>query len=524
MPGKVVVTNRTALARKYAALGAIDRAIGRLIAADAKRGLRSQLIDLSDAAAMQKLGGKPAGLDDERAHKAAVDAIFAKLRPDYLVLLGAGDVVPHISLRNPVHGRDEEEFVPSDIPYACDTAYGQDPAAFVAATRVVTRLPDLSGGRKTGQFTRIVRHATTWRSRPAARYVSGFGLSAAEWKGSSAQSLTAIFGNGGTPLLSPPHGPAWSNARLRLRAHFINCHGGDSDPQFYGQKGRDYPVAMKSELVRGHIGVGTIASVECCYGAQLYPLVDPGDPLPICLAYLDGGAYAFFGSTTTAYGPSQGNAEADLITQYFLRAILVGASVGRGALQARQQFVASTGHLSPYDLKTLVQFLVLGDASIHPVLASGATAPKRSAATGNSRAKGLGAVTSPFPPGRSSRRKALQERGILLLATTQISARFTNQQATHRELLTMARDLAFGEEVTVEYANYAASPAPVLTKEFARAQTSEGSTAVRDEPAVRFHVATAISHPENFPHPQIVAVVAREEGDRITSVRTLFSR
>lgn len=280
MPGKAIVTNRAALARKYGALGAIDRAIRGLIAADAKRGLRSQLVDLSDPAAMQKCGAKPARLDDERAHKAAVDAVFAKLRPDYLVLLGAGDVVPHISLRNPVHGRDEEELVPSDIPYACDTAYGQDPSVFVAPTRVVTRLPDLNGGRKTTQFTRILRHATTWRARPAARYVSSFGLSAAEWKGSSAQSLTAIFGDGGTPLLSPPGGPAWSNARLRRRAHFINCHGGDSDPQFYGQKGRDYPVAMKSELVRGRIAVGTIASVECCYGAQLYPLVDRVDPSP----------------------------------------------------------------------------------------------------------------------------------------------------------------------------------------------------------------------------------------------------
>ena len=251
---------------------------------------------------------------------------------------------------------------------------------------------------------------------------------------------------------------------------------------------------------------------------------DPGDPLPICLVYLDAGAYAFFGSTTTAYGPAQGNAQADLITQYFLRPILLGASVGRAVLQARQQFVAATGHLSPYDLKTLVQFVGLGDASIHPVLASGTIARKRSARTDSLRAKGLRAATSFLPPGRSSRRKALQQRGLALLATTQVSARFTDQKATHRELLAMVRHLALAGEVTVEYANYAASPAPILTKELVRAETSEGITVVRAEPAVRFHVATAISHPENFPHPQIVAVVAREEGHRITSVRTLFSR
>src|SRR4029453_14340311 len=106
--------------------------------------------------------------------------------------------------------------------------------------------------------------------------------------------------------------------------------------------------------------MGAGAAVECCYGAQLYDSVTLSLPLPICQRYLIQGAYGYFGSSTIAYGPEEGNGAADLITQYFLLAILDGASLGRAALQARQQFVQQTGELDPVDLKTLGQFNLLG--------------------------------------------------------------------------------------------------------------------------------------------------------------------
>jgi hypothetical protein len=74
-----------------------------------------------------------------------------------------------------------------------------------------------------------------------------------------------------------------------------------------------------------------------------------------------------FGSTTIAYGPSEGNGAADLITQYFLQKVLAGASLGRAVLEARLQFAGQRTHLDPYDLKTLVQFYLLGDPSLQPV-------------------------------------------------------------------------------------------------------------------------------------------------------------
>ena len=52
-----------------------------------------------------------------------------------------------------------------------------------------------------------------------------------------------------------------------------------------------------------------------------------------------------------------------------VRAVLDGASLGRAALTAQQKFISSGGHMGPHDLKTIAQFLLLGDPSIHPVKA-----------------------------------------------------------------------------------------------------------------------------------------------------------
>ena len=52
-------------------------------------------------------------------------------RPDYLLLLGAPDVVPHIQLTNPMTGTpddDDDPGVPSDVPYASTPRWCQAPA------------------------------------------------------------------------------------------------------------------------------------------------------------------------------------------------------------------------------------------------------------------------------------------------------------------------------------------------------------------------------------------------------------
>ena len=58
---KVIVSHRGALRDKYGdqGLDLIISAVDELVAADAKRGLQTEVIFIDDADAMQKLGGKP---------------------------------------------------------------------------------------------------------------------------------------------------------------------------------------------------------------------------------------------------------------------------------------------------------------------------------------------------------------------------------------------------------------------------------------------------------------------------------
>lgn len=128
-----------------------------------------------------------------------------------------------------------------------------------------------------------------------------------------------------------------------------------------------FPVAHSAKRLVKKIVEGTVIAAECCYGAELYDPADSGMQAGICSTYLRDGAYGYFGSSTIAYGPSEGNGQADLICRYFLDEVLNGASLGDAVLRARHRFAQSYTHLDPVDLKTLVQFQLLADPSIHAV-------------------------------------------------------------------------------------------------------------------------------------------------------------
>ncbi len=150
---KAIITNLGALTSKYgdAPVVAIRNAVEELIAADAKRGLVSSLIALDDAAAMKKFAAI-AVVDpgNPKQNKIAIDGIYKALSPDYLLILGAIDVIPHQDLKNPLYDPspdgDPDKIAFGDLPYACEAPYGQKPQDFFGPTRVVGRLPDLTGG------------------------------------------------------------------------------------------------------------------------------------------------------------------------------------------------------------------------------------------------------------------------------------------------------------------------------------------------------------------------------------------
>lgn len=368
---KAIVTNAAALTAKYGKAGyaKVGAALRQLVAADAKRGLTSRVIALDSKADMAAYGAPAGSATDARAAKKAIDAIYAKEKPGYILILGASDVVPLVPLKNPVYSpkpdEDDDKTVPSDLPYACGAAYSTDINRFVGPTRVVGRLPDIVGANSPQYLLKLIASATHYKTLTPADYQKFFGLTAQVWEASTSLSLSNLFGNSAGMNNAPPSGPKWTKNQLAPRVHFINCHGAHRDIAYYGQKGGDYPTAHSADLLQDKIAPGTVLAAECCYGAELYDPAKTAGQAGIAYTYLGEGAYGVFGSTTIAYGPSSGNGSADLICQYFIKAVMNGASLGRAALEARHQFAGQYSHLSPTDLKTLAQFYLLGDPSIH---------------------------------------------------------------------------------------------------------------------------------------------------------------
>jgi hypothetical protein len=504
MDDKLIVSNRSALTAKYGTAGfaKIKAAVATLISADARRGIKSRIVYLDDAAAMKRFGGRAVtDASSERQNKEAIDAVFKATVPEYLLILGAIDVVPHQDLANPMFDPpdDDDKYAFGDLPYACDAPYARDIAKFKGPTRVVGRLPDLTGAREPSYLLDVLRVAAKYETREVVEYNSYFGLSTQSWRKSTALSLFNVFGSSDALTLSPPNGPKHPAARLSPLVHFINCHGGESDPTFYGEEGSEQPPSLSSNAIEGKIKVGTIAAVECCYGAELYDSVTLALPLPICQKYLKQGAYGYFGSSTIAYGPSSGNGTADLITQYFLLAILDGASLGRAALLARQRFIQQTSELDPADLKTLAQFSLLGDPSIHPVKISSATA---------------------LPPGidkadahrheRRERRAKLRATGEFLRDTKPTASRRSRSARTSptvaKALANIARQAGIGTKKAFTAYDVKTPPATRASRVKGRATTS------------RYHVAVYRSPVDGAPGRSVVAV-AKESGGRIVSYR-----
>ncbi|HEX7373695.1 MAG TPA: hypothetical protein VF277_01885 [Steroidobacteraceae bacterium] len=510
MDDKIIVTNKSALVVKYGASGyaRIHAALAQLIAADRARGIKTRLICLDHAATMQRLRA-PAVTNaaDPRQNKRAIDAVFQATRPDYLLLLGAVDVIPHQDIRNPAFsaGDDDDALASGDLPYACEAGYSRDVAKFKAPSRVVGRLPDLTGAKTPAHLLSLLSAAAAFRSRPAADYGAYFGLSTASWAKSTGLSLENIFGDARAMRTSPRSGPGFSKTQLAPLSHFINCHGGLSDPRFYGEEDKEndpeQPVAMTSLRLRRKIKRGTVVAAECCYGAELYDSVTLGLPLPISQQYLLQGACGFFGSSTIAYGPAEGNGSADLITQYFLLQVLQGASLGRAALVARQQFAQQAGELDPMDLKTLAQFNLLGDPSLHPAIVPSATGiPKGTDAEGARRSM------------RKLRRAKLQDTALFLEVTkptaTRLSRTARRSATVKRALSNIARSVgrrdgrgftAFDVQVPPGTGTRAAKAAGVATRYYVDVFRRKGCS--RDQLGTR------------------VAAVAREVSGRIVGYR-----
>lgn len=394
---KLSITSQRRLDRKYDAAGrrAIAAALRAWIAADKTRGIRTIHVAIDDAAAMKPFKVAPVrGSLTPNKVKKALDALVARLAPEYVVLFGADDVVPHFRVANPSHSAtdgDDDTEVLTDNPYACSRQFRSGRrSSYLVPDRVVGRIPDLPGSSDAGWITNYLQHAAGWTSRPASVYDADLLLANEAWRKGGEDSVTYLGRRTKQLLLAPPTNPSTPQLLARRGAllHMIKCHGGDHDSWFYGDGHGRQPAALKSPMLVGATMPDTVVGAMCCYGGKVFdpnaPVVaHPGEP-PIPMVYLRQGAHGYLGSTTIAWvGPSVMMC-ADWVVTAFLKDVLSGASLGRAALGAKQDFLrwAQQEGQDPdtADEKTLLQFVLLGDPSIHPV-ASGSSPAARGAAS-----------------------------------------------------------------------------------------------------------------------------------------------
>lgn len=435
---KVIVTNRGALVGKYGTKGLarIKAAVDAVIAADAARGFGTSLVYLDGTAGSWPKVKDPA---DQVENKEAIDGLVKALAPEYLVLLGSHDVVPFQDLRNPLFDAadpdgDPDRFAPSDLPYACEAPFSQKITNFLGPTRVVGRLPDLTGASDPQYLLDLLALAAGWKGSPPPE--TALALSAKVWEKSTKLSVRNLLGAGPSVLTSPKEGPKFSAKQLGERLHFVNCHGAQLEHRFFGEgPPQTYFDALDATRLAG-LREGSVAAFECCYGAELY--APAGLPSPsIANAYLQAGVYGLVASTTVAYGPADSNENADVLCQLFLEQVLRGASLGRAFLEARLGYLRLQSVVDPYDEKTLAQFVLLGDPSIHPF------AEAAPAAKGMAMAQSAESAVA----ARAQRRVRLMKSGMQLGRTSAYTApvRKASPAIARLQAEVSRRDSGFGK-------------------------------------------------------------------------------
>jgi|SRR5579864_3111715 len=504
---KVVLTNDSALRTKYGErTSEIYSALETLIAADRERAIETNVIRLDSDAEMRPFGQPIEDASDERATKSAIDSIYRAVAPDYIMVLGAGDVIPFQTLDNPSPD-DGDPSVPSDLPYASEGGWSKDARDFTAVTRVVGRVPDMLGMSDPAYLVSLLGFAANAKPLDRSEYQSYFGISASVWEASTNLSLTTIFGSAHDLQLSPPDGWQWPSGLVGRRAHFINCHGQQAQWRYFGQArgSRTLHIAHDSTYLPGKIATGTVVAAECCFGFDLY---DPSiaDAPSICTTYLGNGAVGFFGSSTIAWGGDIKCVFADQICQNFWKAVLDGSSLGAAVLRARQDYVKERPFLGPFDLKTLAQFNLLGDPSVHAVSVPGADEPMPHSIA----AMAVLADAQTLAVTRGDRRRKLAISGLALAeATAIVGGESAKPEGRAREaLMRLAGEAGLKEPKLRSY--------EVEEPHLAAAHSVPGAK------HQRIHVALGRLD-EGSDRPLFAAVVAQEENGEVTGYQLAYS-
>jgi hypothetical protein len=300
-----------------------------------------------------------------------------------LLLIGGDDSIPFHRLPNPLH--DDDPVVLSDTPY------GSDDAGYLLPHRVVARLPDGAGDDPKLLLT-LLDHMLEHHQSSGARQKRSFhlallgarrtvlrraepttdtGYSAEIWRESSRAVLDAL--DAAAPLAACPpldadtvDAAGWADRRVL----YMNLHGASGLPNWYGQPdvlwpgaATRLPIALRPDQLTARGVAGGLLISEACYGAELAErTLDTSIPLRA----LAEGILACIGATVSSYGSSGAPLiGADLLCQRLLAQLAAGTPVGAALHQARLEFAQTMyrrqGYLDDVDVKTLTEYVLLGD-------------------------------------------------------------------------------------------------------------------------------------------------------------------
>jgi Peptidase family C25 len=358
----------------------VDAAVASLIGKDRNRDITTHYVHVDEPAHAKRYGFEAVtGQPTAGKCKAVVDALFASLSPDYLVLLGAPDVIPQFEVDNPTYQGlqgDVDQTVPTDNPYACSQPFRRnDRKTYLIPDRVAGRIPDLPGSKDPSWLLDYLTQAESWTIGVSKQYAGDLFVCCDEWKGAGRACVSYLSRAADRLMISPPILDTSPALRSRHKAplHMIKCHGQSLSATFSGQKGNSFPAALVSTSLDKRTAARAVVGAMCCYGAAVFDPQDPAALQPgapsIPSVYLKQGTYGFVGSTTIAWVGVDVMQCADWIVASWLRSVLRGASLGRALLEAKQdlfKFLAQQGETPGLaEEKTLLQFQLLGDPAIH---------------------------------------------------------------------------------------------------------------------------------------------------------------
>lgn len=386
---KLILSHKGALMAKYIgkihggrpALTVLGEKLNELIAFDGRRSIETIVVFLDEDDAL--VGEKVIDRTDERQFKNAIDKAYNAYHPNYMVILGAQDIVPFIVLHNPLHPdiADEDRYLPTDLPYACNYGYSQHFVDFLTPTRVVARIPDVyhDGDKGIQVLVRSLDSVMQTYTKDAPFYNRTWAACTCKRVVPMDSILRKMYpGNGPYFYLCPPYDYHDFADKYIRSVHLHILHGDKKSSRLFGEDLLgDQPVAVKCEWVNQNINLGTIVLERACYGGQLY---NPHNrPLPLVNMYLSSGAACVIGSTIPTYSNRYGLALGDYLMAGFYKR-LYNRTTGAAFLATKQWLITKLmdnhGHIDSGDISMFASFNLYGDPSLMPMASRSAHIPQ----------------------------------------------------------------------------------------------------------------------------------------------------